>query len=337
VKAVGLTRSLPVADPACLEDLDLPPPEPGPLDLLVRVAATSVNPVDAKQRMRAGAAGPPPAPVVLGFDAVGTVEAVGSEAADFAAGDRVWYAGDIGRPGANAELQAVDHRIVGRAPAGVSDADAAVLPLTALTAWEGLFDRLRVAEGGGAGRRLLIVGGAGGVGSIAIQIARRLTDLEVVATASRPETEGWCRELGAHAVVDHRDLVASAGAAGCATVDLIFNAADTDAHWDAMAELIAPQGTICAIVGSRAPVDLAKLQRKSAGFVWELMFTRPAYGTPDIARQGEILTRVADLVAAGTLRTTRRETLDGLAAATLREAHARIESGRTIGKIALVY
>jgi len=159
----------------------------------------------------------------------------------------------------------------------------------------------------------------------------------VIATASRPETESWCRELGAHAVVDHRDLVASCGAAGHTSVDLIFNAADTDLHWDAMVELIGPQGAICGIVGTRKPVDVAPLHRKSASFAWELMFTRPAFATPDIGRQGEILASIADLADAGTLVTTRRETLEGLTAATLRDAHARIESGRTIGKIAVVY
>jgi zinc-binding alcohol dehydrogenase family protein len=337
MKAVGLLRSLPIADPESLLDVEAPDPEPGPHDLLVRVEAASINPVDAKQRMRAAVGRVLEAPAILGYDAVGTVITTGAEVVGFEPGDRVFYAGDIGRPGSNAEMQAADFRIAALAPKTLSSVESAALPLTALTAWEAIFDRLRIAESGGAGGALLIIGGAGGVGSIAIQLAKQLTGLRVIATASRPETAEWCRSLGADLVVDHRDLVASLRTAGENSVDHIFNTADTKFHWEAMVELIAPQGSVCAIVGAPGGVELAQLQQKSATFAWEYMFTRPKFATADIARQGEILARVAAMADAGELRSTCQVVLEGLSAETLRDAHARIESGRTIGKIAIRY
>ena len=336
MKAVGLFRSLPIADEDSLLNLELPDPEPGPRDLLVRVEAASVNPVDSKQRGRVAAARLE-TPVILGYDAAGTVMSTGAAVDRFKPGDRVFYAGDISRQGSNAQMQAVDARLAAHAPKSWPAADSAAMPLTALTAWEALFDRLRMTEGGEADRSLLVIGGAGGVGSIAIQLAKKLTRLQVIATASRPETAEWCRSLGADVIVDHRDLVASLRATGRASVDAIFNTADTKVHWDAMVELIAPQGSICAIVGSQGGVELSQLQQKSATFAWEYMFTRSRFATPDMARQGEILARIAAMADEGALRSTCRTVLEGLSAAVLRDAHARIESGRTIGKIAIRY
>ena len=316
-----------------LQELDLPAPRPGEHDLLVAVQAVAVNPVDTK--VRAGLA-PGTPPRVLGWDGCGRVEAMGAAVDGFAPGDRVWFAGDITRPGCQAQLVAVDARICARAPRNLSSAEAAALPLTALTAWEALFDRLGLdPEGGDAGRSLLVLGGAGGVGSVLIQLARR-AGLLVIATASRPESRAWVSEMGADHVLDHREpLGPQLQALGLDGVDLIANLHDTDAYWQAMAELIRPQGSIVAIVGNRAPLDLDLLKSKSVRFCWEFMFTRPRYGTADLAEQGRILARVAGLVEAGELRTTLGHSLRPIAAHTLEQAHGLLASGSTIGKIAL--
>ncbi|MFZ0407912.1 MAG: zinc-binding alcohol dehydrogenase family protein [Cyanobium sp.] len=316
-----------------LREIELPLPELRPHDLLVRVEAVAVNPVDTKVRaaLAAGAA-----PRVLGWDAAGCVEAVGSAVRRFRPGDAVIAAGDITRPGCYAQWLAVDERITGRRPRGSSWAEAAALPLTGLTAWEALFERLGLdPEGGDAGRSLLIIGGAGGVGSLAIQLARR-AGLLVIATASRPESTAWVRELGADHVLDHsRDLAPQLAELGLETVDRIANFADTDAYWDVMAALIRPQGAIVAIVGNRQPLDLDRLKSKSASFHWEFMFTRPRYGTPDLARQGEILERLADRIELGVLRSTLRTQLGPITAQNLERAHALLERRQTIGKIVL--
>ena len=230
----------------------------------------------------------------------------------------------------------MDERITGHRPRGSSWAEAAALPLTGLTAWESLFERLGLdADGGDAGRSLLIIGGGGGVGSLAIQLARR-AGLLVLATASRPESAAWVRQLGADHVIDHsRELAPQLAELGLDTVDRIANFADTDAYWDVMAELIRPQGSIVAIVGNRGPLDLDRLKSKSASFHWEFMFTRSRYGTPDLARQGDILERLAGLMELGELRTTLRSELGAITADNLERAHALMASGRTIGKIAL--
>ncbi|MCS5693123.1 zinc-binding alcohol dehydrogenase family protein [Cyanobium sp. FGCU-6] len=322
-----------VSAPPPLQELDLPASLPGEHDLLVAVEAVGVNPVDTK--VRAGLS-PGSPPRVLGWDGCGRVEAMGAAVDGFATGDRVWFAGDITRPGCQAQRVAVDARIAARAPSNLSAAEAAALPLTALTAWEALFDRLGLdPDGGDAGRALLVLGGAGGVGSILIQLARR-AGLLVIATASRFESQAWAREMGADHVLDHREpLGPQLQALGLDGVDLIANLHDTDAYWQAMAELIRPQGAIVAIVGNRAPLDLDLLKSKSVRFCWEFMFTRPRYGTADMGEQGRILARVTALVEAGELRTTLRETLRPIAARTLEQAHGLLASGRTIGKIAL--
>jgi len=336
MKAVGFTFSHPVEHPESLIDFDMAKPAPGEYDLLVKVAAVSVNPADAKLRIRTQKDSVRETPRVLGFDAVGTVEAVGAKVSGFKAGDRVYYAGDITRPGSNAEYQVIDARIAAKAPTTLGDAEAAALPLTTLTGWEALFDRMRI-DPAEEGKTLLIIGGAGGVGSIATQIAKQTTKLTVIATASRPETSAFVKEMGADYVANHRDLVKSVRALGFETVDYIFNTADTSGHWDAMVDLIAPQGIITCIVESEGGIALAKLSTKSAGFFWEWMFTRAMYKTRDISRQHEILSELAALVDAGRIKSTLTETLQGLNAATFRRAHEMIESGKSIGKIAIVY
>ena len=334
MKAVGYLQSLPIDHPESLVDLDLPAPAPGPLDLLVRVAAVSVNPVDTKVRL--GRAPQSAQPEVLGWDAVGSVEALGRDVTGFAIGDRVYYAGAINRPGSNAELHLVDHRIAGLAPQSLSDAEAAALPLTAITAWELLFDRLGVAEGGGAGKSLMVIGAAGGVGSILVQLARELTQLRVIGTASRPETQAWVKELGAHAVIDHsQPLRPQLVAAGVAEVELIAGLTHTEQHWDALIDAAAPQGRVGLIDDLSGPIDVMKLKRKALSLHWELMFTRSLFGTADIAEQGRLLARVAALVDAGRLRTTVSEQLSPINAANLRRAHQLVESGRMRGKIVL--
>ena len=334
MKAVGYLQSLPIDHPESLVDLDVPAPTPGPRDLLVRVAAVSVNPVDTK--VRRNRAPQPDQPEVLGWDAVGTVEALGAAVEGFAVGDRVYYAGAINRPGSNAELQLVDHRIAARAPQSLSDAEAAALPLTAITAWELLFDRLGVAEGGGAGQSLLVIGAAGGVGSVLVQLARQLTQLRVIGTASRPETQAWVKALGAHDVIDHsQPMRPQLVAAGVAEVAFTTSLTHTDQHWADIVDAAAPQGRIALIDDPVQPLDVMALKRKSLSLHWELMFTRSLFGTPDIAQQGELLARVAALVDAGQLRTTVSEQMSPINAANLRRAHALLESGRMRGKLVL--
>jgi len=334
MKAIGYLQSLPISHPEALIDVDVPAPTPGPHDLLVRVRAVSVNPVDTKvRRNRAPQAGQPE---VLGWDAVGTVEALGSAVSGFAVGDRVYYAGAINRPGANAELHVVDHRIAAQAPVRLSDAEAAALPLTAITAWELLFDRLGVPEGGGEGQTLLITGAAGGVGSVLVQLARQLTALRVIGTASRPDTQAWVKALGAHAVVDHtQPLRPQLAVEGVAEVGLIASLTHTDEHWASLIDLAAPQGRIGLIDDPASPLDVMQLKRKALSLHWEMMFTRPMFGTPDMAEQGRLLSRVAALVDEGRLRSTVSEHFSPINAAQLRRAHALVESGRMRGKVVL--
>jgi zinc-binding alcohol dehydrogenase family protein len=338
MKAIGYQRSLPVNDPLSLQDVTLPDPTPGPRDLLVEVRAVAVNPVDAKMRMRAQ-----PADgdwQVLGWDAVGLVQAVGSEVRRFKPGDRVWYAGAIDRPGCNAQLHRVDERIAARAPATLGDADAAALPLTGITAWEMLFDRLEVPrgpQGGAAGSSILVIGAAGGVGSILVQLARQLTGLTVIGTASRPETKAWVSDLGAHHVLDHaRPLAEEVRRTGLPPPRYVVSLTQTDQHYAQIAELIAPQGRF-GLIDDPAPgtIDISAIKRKSVSLHWELMFTRSLFQTPDMERQHDLLSALAGLVDAGTVRTTLGEHLGTINAANLRRAHALLESGRSRGKLVL--
>ncbi len=334
MRAIGYQRSLPATDPACLADIEVPRPVPSGRDLLVRIEAVSVNPVDAKVRGRAE----PEAGQwkVLGYDAAGTVEAAGPEATLFGAGDPVFYAGALERPGTNAEFHLVDERLVGRRPATLQAGEAAALPLTAITAWEALFDRLDIRRAvPGAAPAVLIVGGAGGVGSVAIQLVRQLTDLTVIATASRPETVEWTRLLGAHHVVDHsRPLAEAVAALGLGRPGFVFSTTNTGQHLAAIAELIAPQGRF-ALIDDPETLDILPFKRKSVSVHWEFMFTRSMFATPDIAEQGRLLNEVARMVDAGALQSTASERFGSISAANLRRAHALIESGRTRGKIVL--
>lgn len=334
MRAIGYRTPGDIDAPDALLDIELPRPEPGPRDLLVQVRAVSVNPVDTKVRRRAAA--DPGGWKVLGWDAAGVVVDVGADVSRFAPGDEVFYAGSLNRQGTNAEYHAVDARIVGRKPSSLDFAQAAALPLTAITAWEALFDRLDIRKAvPGAAPAVLVIGGAGGVGSIAIQLVRQLTDLTVIATASRPETVAWVRELGAHHVVDHaRPLAAEVSALGVGAPAFVFSTTATDRHMAAVAELIAPQGR-WALIDDPGVVDIAPFKRKSISTHWEFMFTRPVFETADIDAQGALLDEVSRLVDAGVLRTTLGDHFGTISAANLRRAHALIERGAARGKIVL--
>jgi NADPH2:quinone reductase len=334
MKAVGCYRPLPIEAPDSLVDLELETPVPGARDLLVKVEAVSVNPVDTKVRKRPNPE--PDKPKILGWDAAGVVAAIGPDCRLFKPGDKVWYAGSIARPGSNGEFQLVDERIVGAMPKTLSFAEAAALPLTTITAWEMLFDRfaIRVGKPAEAGA-ILIIGGAGGVGSIAIQLARRLTGLTVIATASRPETRDWCLTLGAHHVIDHgKPLPEELAAIGRKTVEYVFSLTATDQHFPAIVEIVAPQGKFGLIDDPRT-LDALPFKRKSASIHWEFMYTRPVFATADMIAQHRLLNEVAALVDDGLIRTTLTETMGKIDAATLKKAHALIESGRARGKVVL--
>lgn len=334
MKAIGYKTPGPIDHAEALSDIELPRPQATGHDLLVEVAAVSVNPVDTKVRRTAV---PPEGEwKVLGWDAVGRVVEAGPEAQGFAIGDEVFYAGSIARPGANSQFHLVDARIVGHKPGTLSNAEAAALPLTAITAWEMLFDRIAIRRPvPGAAQAVLIIGGAGGVGSIAIQLVRALTDLTVIATASRPETQDWVRALGAHHVIDHNgDLAAQVEALGLGAPGFVFSTNQSHRHVKGIQELIAPQGRF-GLIDDPETLDVLDFKRKAVSIHWELMFTRPVFGTPDIAEQGKLLNEVANLVDAGRIRTTLTETLTPINAETLKKAHALIETNTARGKIVL--
>ncbi|MEZ2331558.1 zinc-binding alcohol dehydrogenase family protein [Mesorhizobium sp. RCC_202] len=332
--AIGYQKPSPITDDASLVDIDLPEPSRDGHDLLVEVKAVSVNPVDYKVRRSTPPQGA--AWKVLGWDASGVVRAVGKAVTLFKPGDHVFYAGSIARSGSNAELHLVDERIVGPKPATLDWAEAAALPLTAITAWEALFDRLDVKKAvAGVAPAILIVGGAGGVGSIAVQFARQLTDMTVVATASRPETREWVKALGAHHVIDHsKPLAAEFAALGIGAPAFVFSTTQTDKHVKDIAELIAPQGRF-GLIDDPGAFDVMLFKRKSVSIHHELMFTRSIFGTPDMAEQGRLLGEVARLVDEGRLKTTLTKRLSPINAANLKTAHAWLESGAARGKVVL--
>jgi len=334
MRAVAYKTPQPISAETSLIDVELPMPEAKGHDLLVEIKAISVNPVDVK--VRAHSAPPADELKVLGWDAAGIVKAVGAEVTLFRPGDEVFYSGVISRPGSNAEFHLVDERIVGAKPKNLDFAAAAALPLTSITAYEALFDRLKVQDAvSGAARSILIVGGAGGVGSIAIQIARALTDLTVIATASRPETQDWVKGLGAHHVVDHSKPIAPQVAAlGIGAPGFIFSTTNTDSHIGDIVEAIAPQGRF-ALIDDPKTLDIVPFKRKAISVHWELMFTRPLYGTPDMIEQHKLLNKVSELVDAGKIRTTLSEIVGPINAANLKKAHAMVESGRMKGKAVL--
>ena len=333
MKAVGYREPHPVDHALALEDITLADPVPLPRDLLVRVGAVSVNPVDTKVRLSKA---PEPGEIkVLGWDVVGVVENTGKDVTQFKPGDRVYYAGAINRAGANSALHIVDERIVALAPATLHDTAAAALPLTSITAYELLFERLQVPKHGGAGQTLLITGAAGGVGSILIQLARQLTQLKVIATASRPETRQWCLDLGAHAVIDHsRPLNEELQAMGIAEVDLVASLTNTQQHFQSIIASLRPQGRL-GVIDDMGALDIMQLKPKSISLHWEMMFTRSMFQTTDMAEQGKLLAEIAALVDAGVIRTTVNADFGQMNAENLRRAHALIESGKAKGKIVL--
>ena len=334
MKIVSFYKSLPIKDRESLLELTAERPVPGSRDLVVEVRAISVNPVDAKVRAGGGPGKAQGELPVLGWDAAGIVKEVGTKVTLFRLGDEVYYAGSLDRPGSYSEFQCVDERIVGRKPEKLTFAAAAALPLTTITAWEMLFDRLRVNKS--AEEFLLIVGGAGGVGSIAIQLAKQLTKLNVIATASRPETQEWCRKMGADHVIDHsKPIAGQVQAIAPEGVRYTLALTRTEDHFDEIIEAMAPQSALALVENPGRPLDIIMLKPKSISLHWEFMFTRSRYETPDMSEQGHLLNQVADLVDAGHIQSTLQTNLGTINAENLRKAHELVESGRTVGKIVL--
>jgi zinc-binding alcohol dehydrogenase family protein len=334
MKAIGYRTAGSIERQDALEDIDIPRPTPSGRDILVEVEAISVNPVDTK--IRKGMTPDAGEWKILGWDAVGKVVETGPDVTGFKVGDAVFYAGSLIRPGANSQFHLVDERIVGKKPVTISNAEAAALPLTAITAWEMLFDRLDIRKPvAGAANAIVIIGGAGGVGSIAIQLVRALTDVTVIATASRPETQDWVKTLGAHHVIDHSKPIAEQVAAlGIGAPAFVFSTTETHLHLEEIIALVAPQGRF-GLIDDPDSLDVVGFKRKAVSIHWELMFTRSLFQTADIAEQGRLLNEVSRLVDEGKIRTTVTETLSPINAANLKKAHAALESGKTRGKVVL--
>lgn len=331
MKAIGFTNSLPIDNNASLNEYEIDKATCSSNELLVRVKAISVNPVDYKVRQSAAKDEELNQPKIIGWDAAGVVEHIGTNVQNFSVGDEVYYAGDITKPGCYAEYQCIDSAIVAKKPAKLNWMQSAALPLTALTAWECIFDRMNITENGGKDEKILIIGGAGGVGSIAIQILKELTQFEVIATASREDTIQWCKKMGADRVVNHHKLSEEINNEKD-SISYILNFADTSGHWETMTKLIAPQGHIACIVNTTENVNLNALKEKSISFHWELMFTRPMFNTRDKSRQHEILARIAELADDGKIVSTKNREFYGLSAEVFREVHKLQESGKSIGK-----
>lgn len=337
MKAIGFKQSLPITDEQSFIEFEIERPVPGGYDLLVKISAISINPVDFKIRKNAAMDTILDTPKIIGWDAVGIVESVGDKTSRFKVGDEVFYAGDLTRSGCNAEYQLIDERIVGHKPKKFTIAEAAAIPLTGLTAWESLFDRIKVNTKSDKGKTVLMLAGAGGVGSIAIQIAKKVANLTVIATASRPESENWCKELGADFVVNHHDLQGELEKIGHSQVDYILDFVDINGYWETIAEIIKPQGHIVSITGSSDPLNLNLVRTKSVSFSWEFMYTRSMFSADDMDRQHHILNEIADLMDAGTLKTTLTTTLKGFTVENLKKAHQMQESGKTIGKTVIQF
>lgn len=333
MKAVGYSKMGPIAADLSLEDIIIDEPIPSARDLLVEIKAISVNPVDTKVRQRAE---PDEGHKILGWDVSGVVRSVGNGVTNYKVGDEVFYAGALDRPGANSELHVVDERIVGRKPTTLSHAEAAALPLTTITAWELLFDRFGISEGGGENETLLIIGGAGGVGSMMIQIANNFTKLNVVATASRPDTIAWCKKMGAHHIINHREDMKAALEALNVVPKYVAGLTATDQHFEFIADVIAPQGKFGLIDDpDAAAINIGLLKQKSVSLHWEFMYTRSMMQTADIEAQRDLLNRVSDAVDQGTIVTTLNREIGTINAANLKEAHAFQETGSAIGKTVL--
>ncbi|MBE1273546.1 zinc-binding alcohol dehydrogenase family protein [Enterovibrio baiacu] len=338
MKAIGYTQSLPITDAASLVDIELPQPIATGHDILVKIKAIAVNPVDYKIRQNVAAEGVQHK--VIGWDAVGEVVATGEAATLFAPGDTVFYAGDLTRQGSNAEFQLVDERIVGRKPKSLSDAEAAALPLTSITAWELLFEHLGLQQQAPESNDksndiLLVVGAAGGVGSILVQLAKTLTGATIIATASRESSQAWVKKLGADHVVDHtNDLAPQIEALGIGQVTHVASLNSTEAYFETYTQILAPFGKI-GLIDDPKNIDASKIKIKSLSLHWEFMFARSMFNAADMNEQGKLLTRVSDLVDRGFIQTTAGKNLGTISAANLREAHAELESGKSIGKIVL--
>jgi len=334
MKTIAAYKALPIDHPESLLDMDLPIPNPKEHDLLVKVRAVSVNPADYRVRKRITEGS---TVTILGWDASGVVEKTGALVAEYKPGDEVYYAGDLNRPGCNSEYQLVDARVVGRKPKTIDHAHAAAIPLTSLTAWEALFERLQLPKAGKpVGRSLLIIGGAGGVGSMAIQLAQHVPGLTVIATASRSESKQWVKDLGAHYIIDHsKDISKQLSVLGYEYVDTILCLNSPDEHWNAICKVIAPMGKICGIVPFLKAPDINLLLQKSASFIWEMMFTRTIFQTADITMQRDILNAISEMVDAGLLRSTLKQIIGQINADNLKKAHSQLESNRTIGKLVL--
>lgn len=334
MRAVGYKESLPAEEPNSLLDITVDDPVPGANDLLVKVKAIAVNPVDTKIRMRMA---PESGHKIIGWDAVGEVVSTGDKVTGFKTGDRVWYAGDLTRPGCNAQLQTVDYRIVGKAPTNLDDTQAAALPLTSITAWEVLFDRLQVDKPSPHNKRtLLVIGGAGGVGSILIQLAAQLTDVTIIATASRAESQQWVKALGADHVINHYDdLAEQIESVGASPVTDVACLTHSEQYFEQCMKLMAPQGRFCLIDDPSESIDITLMKQKSISLHWEFMFTRSMFTTADMIKQQELLNHIAKMVEKGQIRSTLGKTFGEMNANNLRMAHQALESHKTIGKIAL--
>ncbi|MDO6472770.1 MULTISPECIES: zinc-binding alcohol dehydrogenase family protein [Flavobacteriaceae] len=337
MKAIGFKQSLPIQEENSFILFETEKPSPTGFDILVKVQANSVNPVDFKIRESAAKDAVLETPKVIGWDAVGIVEAVGEKTSKFKVGDEVFYAGDITRSGSNAEFQLVDERIVGRKPKNLTIAEAAAMPLTSLTAYEAIFDRIKINPEKDQGKTVLVLAGAGGVGSIAIQLAKKLGNLTVIATASRPDSIAWCKDLGADFVVNHHNLKEELEKIGHSQVNYILDFVDLEGYWETAAEIIKPQGHIVSITESSKPLNLNIMKSKSVTFSWELMYTRSMFNTEDMDRQHEILNHVADLLDNGTLKSTLTTTLEGFTVANLKKAHEVQESSKSIGKTVILF
>lgn len=334
MKAIGVYEALPSSDQNCFEVIEMERPSPTGRDILIRIDAISINPVDSKERQ--GLTTRREEALILGWDACGEVISVGDAVQNFKAGDMVISAGDITKQGSYAQYQLLDERIVGHKPNGLSNEEAATLPLTTLAAWEALFQRLEIARHDVADQALLIIGGAGGLGSMAIQFARQFSKCRVIATASRPETQKWCHGLGAHHVIDHsKNLREQIKEIGFDTVPFILNCSNNIPYWEVMSELVSPEGAICLMASTKAKLDLDLYMAKSIRIHYQLMFTKSIYGTDNMHLQGELLSKLSDMIAQGKVRHVMTKNLGPMSRETLRQAHHMIETGRMIGKIAL--
>jgi len=337
MKTIGFKTSLPITEQDSFILVEKEIPTPTGHELLIKVEAVSVNPVDYKVRQNSLKDKVQESPKIIGWDAVGTIEAVGSEVSLFKKGDLVFYAGDITKDGAYQEYQLVDERIAGFAPSNISFEMSAAMPLTSLTAYEILFDRMRLSSEKDKGKSILIIGGAGGVGSIAIQIAKKIIGLKVIATASRENSVAWCKKMGADHVVNHKQLEQEMKNIGFESVDFILDFVDLNQYWDSIVKLIKPQGQVGSISDPTQPVNLRQLKGKSVSFHWELMFTRSMFQTEDMIQQHHILNQVSKWLADETLQSTLTTTLNGLSVENFKKAHVQLESGTTIGKLVIKY